>query len=224
MREQTSEGNKLLVGGRTSEGEFGGWQWGDSELHHPFSFSGCEHCLPPLLFPSFSSSSSVSSSCSCSSSSSPLLFSFQISSPGSRRGVSALQLPPPLPRSLPPPGAAGSLRAAAPQEDVSQGVASAALATSAAAGSAEWRGGARGPSGACRAAVRRREGDHPGHVGARLQELRGRGGVCAHKVKKQILMILLSRRKTPRCVTVCVCVCVSVRVCVCTLINSEYIV
>ncbi len=154
-----------------------------------------------LLLP-FSSSSS-------SSSSSLLLFSPQLSSPSSRRGVSALRLPPPLPRSLPPPGPAGSLRAAAPQEDVSQGVSATTLATStsAAAGSAERRGGVRRSSGAHRADIWCWEGDHPGHVGARLQELRGCGGVCAHKVsfvRRWKPSILLSLWKSLQiCLTVC---------------------
>lgn len=132
-------------------------RWVAVELHFPFPFLGSECRLPPLC-----------------SRSPPLLLYFSshpISPPSSRRGVSALRLPPPLPRSLPPPGAAGSLRAAAPQEDVAPGVSAATLATSAAAGSAERRGGVRGPSGARGAAVRHREGDRPGHVGARLQEL-----------------------------------------------------
>lgn len=116
--------------------------------------------------------------------SSLLLFSPRLSSPSSRRGVSALRLPPPLPRSLPPPSPVGSLRATAPQEDVSQGVSATALATSTPANAwgAERRGGVRRSSGARRAPVRCREGDHPGHVGTCLQELRGRGGVSAHKV------------------------------------------
>ncbi|GLD65029.1 cytoglobin [Lates japonicus] len=59
-----------------------------------------------------------------------------------------LSSPSPSPSLAPLPPA--SLRAAAPQGDVSQGVSAAALATStpAAAGRAERRGGVRGPSGA----------------------------------------------------------------------------
>lgn len=136
----------------------------------PLPFSslsfGCDRRLPLLFFSSFPPSST-------SSSSSLLLFSSRLSSPSSRRGVSALNLPPPLPRSLPPPSPAGCLRATAPQEDVSQGVSTAAVATSnpAADRSEESGGGVRRSSGAGRAAVRCRERDHPGHVGARLQEL-----------------------------------------------------
>lgn len=153
----------------------GGWTRGElaarasssgGEVQSCFSCSFFELCLDPLLF--------LSSSSSCSS-------SHFDSPPSSRRGVSALHLPAPLPGSLPPPGAAGSSCAAAAQEDVSQGVSTAAFPTSTDAGSAE--GGVRGPSRAGGAAVRRRDGDHPAHMGARLQELWGCGGVCAHKVR-----------------------------------------
>lgn len=91
-------------------------------------------------------------------------------SPSSRRGVSDLRHPPPFPCSLPPPGLAWKLQAAAPQEDVSQGVSPATLAR-ATAWSEEAGCGVRRPPGAHRAAVRCREGDHPGHLGARVQEL-----------------------------------------------------
>ena len=167
----------------------------------PSFLSACERCLPPLLFLLLFFLLSA-----------PLLFSPRLSSPSSRRGVSALRLPPPLPRPLPPAGAAGSLGAAAPQEDVSPGV-SAALAASAAAAAAGGAAGG-GPSGARRAAVRRRAGDHPGHVGAGVQELRGRGGVRAHKVSlvqrcrlKHLLLsaskLMNKRRGNTSCNSVC---------------------
>lgn len=114
------------------------------------------------------------------------LFSHRAPLSSSRRGVSAVRVPSPLPCALPAPRAAGSLRASAPQEDVSQGVAPSAALTTASTAAASWRRRGhhgprrRGPPGKSRATVRRRDGNHPGHMGLRLQKLRGHWRVCAH--------------------------------------------
>ena len=120
-KEQNSEGNKFLVGGRISEGEFGvrergGWQWGDWEL----LFSLFYHRLwaPPasslLLLPSSSFSFSSSSLLLFSSWLSPQLPPWGLSSPSPSPPPSLPTSPGP---SWEPPGCcaaggclAGSLR------------------------------------------------------------------------------------------------------------------